>query len=93
VTVVCPQACHRMPFFFCWSSRLATEATLIDGWMDGWMDGCVGVAQGRPCLDSEAKDSALVIFTVTVPEENVKVDRPTRIRKPNSKVSEPDWTQ
>jgi hypothetical protein len=30
---------------------------------------------------------------VTVPEENVKVDRPTRIRKPNSKVSGPDWTQ
>jgi hypothetical protein len=30
---------------------------------------------------------------VTVPEDNVKVDRLTRIRKPNSKVSGSDWTQ
>lgn len=30
---------------------------------------------------------------VTVPVENVKVDRPTRIRKPNSKVSGSDWTR
>lgn len=56
---VCSAVIECLLSFFFGSSRLATEATLMDGWMD------VRVAQGHPYLDSEAKAaSALVIFTL-----------------------------